>query len=302
MFGISPKAILFALLALSGIGFVAYWRSVERGRAAGAARRARPGLVEVAIGVVTDFFDALGIGSFATTTSLFRFWRVVPDEQIPGTLNVGHTLPTLAEAFIFIAVVEVEMTTLALMIASSVVGAWLGAGVVVRWSLRKIQVGMGSLLLVAAAIIVLRQLNLVPGGGDALGLHGIRLFIGCAGNMVLGALMMLGIGLFAPCMILVTFLGMRPLTALPIMMGSCAFLMLPAGARFVRAGRYDLRASLGLTLGGVPAALVAGLVVGHLPLDAVKWLVAAVVVYTGVTMLRSAAASRRNANNGAANG
>jgi uncharacterized membrane protein YfcA len=290
MAAVSPIAILFALLALLALGFCAFWWSAERAR--GGGRRERPGPREVAIGVVTDFFDALGIGSFATTTSLFKLWHVVPDEDIPGTLNVGHTLPTVAEAFIFIAVIDVETTTLVAMIASSVVGAWLGVGVVTRWPRRKIQIAMGTLLFAAAAVIVARVLNLMPGGGDALGLDGPRLFIGCAGNMLLGALMMLGIGLFAPCMMLVTLLGMRPSAAFPIMMGSCAFLMLAAGVRFVRAGRYDLRASLGLTLGGVPAALVAGLLIRSLPLDAVKWLVAAVVVYTAITMLRSAGKNR----------
>ena len=37
--------------------------------------------------------------------------------------------------------------------------------------------------------------------------------------------MTLGIGLYAPCMILVSLLGMDPRAAFPIMMGSCALLM-----------------------------------------------------------------------------
>jgi len=42
------------------------------------------------------------------------------------------------------------------------------------------------------------------------------------------------IGLYAPCMILVSLLGMSPITAFPIMMGSCAFLMPVAGVQFIR--------------------------------------------------------------------
>lgn len=293
MAGLSPKALLFTSLSLLGVVFVAVWWAAERRahRAGGAG----PSLTQLAIGVVTDFFDTLGVGSYATTTSLFKVARIIPDDEIPGTLNVGHALPTFAQAFIFIAVIDVDMRTLTLMIAAAVAGAWLGAGVVTRWPRRKIQVGMGVLLLMAALIIVARLLQIVPGGGDARGLAGSRLFIGLAGNLVLGALMMLGIGLYAPCMILVSFLGMNQDTAFPIMMGSCAFLMPVAGMRFVRSRRYNLRAALGLTLGGVPAALVAGLVVKELPLLWVKWLVVAVVVYTAITMLRSAAQERRNA-------
>jgi len=185
------------------------------------------------------------------------------------------------------------MTTLVLMIGAAVAGAWIGAGYVASWPRRWIQIGMGTLLLVAAVIIVARVTNLVPGGGDAIGLTGIRLVIGIAGNFVLGALMTLGIGLYAPCMILVGLLGMKATVAYPIMMGSCAFLMPAASVRFVRSGRYHLRATLGLAIAGTPAVFLAAYVVKALPLTAVKWLVVGVVVYTAAAMLRSAAKEAR---------
>jgi len=288
---ISAKGALFALLAVVGIVFVAVWvREARRARAPGAPVWPTP--VQLGIGFVTDFFDTLGVGSFATTTSMFKLGRVVADENIPGTLNVGHSVPTFAEAIIFILVVDVEMKTLVLMIAAAVAGAWIGAGVVAHWPRRRIQLGMGVLLFAAAAIIVARLTKTVPGGGDALGLAGPRLALGLAGNFVLGALMTLGIGLYAPCMILVSLLGMNATTAFPIMMGSCAFLMPAASVRFVRSGRYDLRAALGLTLAGTPAAVVAGLVVKSLPVAAVNWLVVAVVVYTATAMLKSAKSAK----------
>jgi uncharacterized membrane protein YfcA len=285
------KAILFALLAVAGVAFSALW--IARVHRGGVAGRRWPTRTELGIGGLTDFLDTLGVGSFATTTSLYKLGGVVADEDIPGTLNIGHMLPTFAEAFIFILVVAVDMRTLVLMIAAATAGAWLGAGVVSGWSRRRIQLGMGALLLVAAAIMVARAIHLVPGGGAALGLTGVRLAIGLCANFVLGALMTLGIGLFAPCMILVALLGMSEVTAFPIMMGSCAFLMPGAGVRFLRSGRYALGASLGLTIGGTPAVLIAGLWVKSLRLDAVKWLVVAVVVYTAVAMLRSAAREGR---------
>jgi uncharacterized membrane protein YfcA len=281
------KGVLFAVLVLLGLGFLAFWVRAARGR----AWRPRP--IQLAIGFVTDFLDTLGIGSFALTTSMYKLGRVVDDAEIPGTLNVGHGIPTVAEALIFIAVVDVEMTTLVSMIAASVLGAWLGAGVVSRWPRRRIQVGMGVLLIVAAVIIVLRLRGAVPGGGDALGLSGVALGVGLVGNFVLGAFMTLGIGLYAPCMILVSLLGMNARTAFPIMMGSCAFLMPAASVRFVREGRYDLPAAVGLTAAGTPAVLIAGLIVKSLRLQTVQWLVVGVVVYTALAMLRSAAKEAR---------
>jgi uncharacterized membrane protein YfcA len=283
---LTPKAILIALLGAASIAFVVFWIRQARG----AAGRRRPNLRQLGIGIVTDFFDMLGIGSFAPTTSLFKLGGVVADENIPGTLNVGHMIPTFVEAVISILIiaVDVEAKTLTLMIGAATAGAWLGAGVVSGWSRPRIQLGMGVLLLGAVGIMVARLTGLVPAGGEALGLSGTRLAIGIAGNFVLGAFMTLGIGLFAPCMILVALLGMRETAAFPIMMGSCAFLMPAASVRFVRSGRYDLPAALGLTLGGTPAVLLAAFVVKSLPLGTVKWLVVAVVVYTAVAMLRSA--------------
>jgi uncharacterized membrane protein YfcA len=114
--------------------------------------------------------------------------------------------------------------------------------------------------------------------------------IGLAGNFVLGALMTLGIGLYGPCLILVSLLGMNPIAAFPIMMGSCAFLM-PAGSlAFIARRRYSVRAAIGLALGGIPAVLVAAYVVKSLPLDWLRWLVVIVVVYAAIGLLRSALA------------
>src|SRR5439155_25495950 len=93
----------------------------------------------VGVGALTNFLDTLGIGSFATTTSLFRFFKMVPDRVIPGTLNTGHTLPTVVEAFIYTAAIPVDVTTLFTMIAASMLGAWLGAGVVSKWDKKKVQ-------------------------------------------------------------------------------------------------------------------------------------------------------------------
>jgi uncharacterized membrane protein YfcA len=247
-----------------------------------------PSLFELFVGMVTNFFDTLGIGSFAPTTSIFKFRHMVPDEKIPGTLNVGHALPTLLEAFLFIAIVKVDILTLVLLMAASVIGAWFGAGIVASWSRRRVQIGMGIALLAAASYFLIQNLNLLPAGGNALILQHGRLWAGVVGSLILGALMTLGIGLYGPCMILVSLLGMDPHAAFPIMMGSCAFLMPVASARFIQAGSYSPRVSLGLALGGLPGVLIAALIVKSLSLTAVRWLVVLAVLYAAFAMLRSA--------------
>jgi uncharacterized membrane protein YfcA len=285
------KALLLGALAAVTLGFVFVW--VRRLRSAVGSRPhedapAPPTFFQLAIGFVTNFFDTLGIGSYAPTTAIYKLRRMVPDERIPGTLTVGHSLATITQAFIFMTLVRVDAVTLALMIGTAIAGAWLGAGVVARWPRRKVQIGMGSALLAAAVLFSMTNLGLFPGGGDALTLSNTRLGIGMAGNFVLGSLMTIGIGLYAPCMILVSLLGMNPQAAFPIMMGSCAFLMPISSVRFLEARSYSVRPALGLALGGIPAVLIAAFIVKSLPLVWVRWLVVVVVLYSAIMMLRSA--------------
>ena len=338
---LDPRNALLAVLAIVALLYVGLVvRATLRGAREGEA--AAPGLGGFATGFVTNFFDTLGIGSFATTTAIFRskftpaqirqgavvfgfvavaaivtavifaprsgrsliigviclvslsvflalfLNRPVSDERIPGTLNVGHTLPTIAQAFIFTKIVPVDPRTLILLIIAAVLGAWVGAGVVARWPRRRIQMGMGIALFIAAALLVMTLANRNPTGGTLLELTGTKLVLAFGGNVLLGALMTLGIGLYAPCMIMIYLLGMDPKAAFPIMMGSCAFLMPVASARFVRERSFDLRASLGLLLGGVPAVLIAAFIVKALPLTIVRWLVLVVVLYTATGLLRAA--------------
>jgi uncharacterized membrane protein YfcA len=293
------KLILIAALVAITIVYLVFWYTQARKKHAagehGTGEPVKPTPLMLGIGFITNFFDTLGIGSFATSTAMFRAWKIVPDEQIPGTLNVGHILPTVVQAIIYTQIVEVEFATMALLIAAACAGAWLGAGIVGGWPRRNVQIGMGTALLGAATIMLLQVLNLFPGGGTALALSGPKLIIGIGGNFVLGALMTLGIGLYAPCMILISLLGMNPTAAFPIMMGSCAFLMPVGSLQFIRKNAYNLRASLGLMIGGPLAVLIAAFIVKSLPLFYVRWLVVFVVVYTATTMLRAASTERKAA-------
>lgn len=240
------------------------------------------------IGFGTNFFDTLGIGSFATTTALFKFFHSVDDKEIPGTLNAGHALPIVTQAFIFIAVVDVEPITLISMIGAAVAGAVIGAGIVVKLPERKIQFGMGFALALVALVLLSSLLGLFPLGGTAIGLEGFKLAFALGVSFILGAIMMIGVGLYAPCMALVYSLGMSPLAAFPIMMGSCAFLMSTASIKFIDKAAYNRKAALALTLGGIPGVLIAGLIVRSLPLVALKWLILVAICYTSFSMFRSA--------------
>jgi uncharacterized membrane protein YfcA len=284
----APLLTLYIALGLAGVAFVI-----------GAIRAARrrqdrrwPTPVEMVVGFVTDFFDTLGIGSFAPTTAIFKLRRMVPDELIPGTLNVGHTHAAITESLIFITAILVDPVLLVSAVVSSAVGAWLGAGIVARLPRRAIQITMGIALLIAGTVFTAINLGALPGGGTAMTLVGWKFGLAVGINFVLGALMSAGIGLYAPCMITLALLGMHPIAAFPIMMGACALLQPVASLRFFQTGAFAWGPSLGLAFGGVIGVLVAAYIVKTLPLVALRWLVIVVIAYAAFAMLRSAARGR----------
>ncbi len=295
-----PIALLIAVLGVFTLVYlVMFIRAMVRDARSGLSVSSP--LLVWPVSFVANFLDTLGVGSYATTTSMVRFFKLIPDEKIPGSLNVGYVLPTVTEAFLFIygfsglitvEPVRVDPRTLISLIAASILGAWLGAGVVSSWPRRKIQVGMGLCLLAAAIIMVVRMTVFHSLTVGTTSLTGARWVLGMGGLFVLGALMTLGIGLYAPCLILVTALGMTEKSAFPIMMGACAFLMPVAVARFVRARSYHTPAMLGMAIAGIPAVLLAVKWFQDLPMTYVKVLVICVVTYTGISMLRAAQRER----------
>lgn len=284
------QLVLVAGLVMAA-AFAWAWRRLERRATTSATAppgRSRPTAAGMLLGAVTNFFDTLGIGSFASTTAYLKFRRLVPDELIPGTLNVGHALPTIAQAIIFTTAIAVAPLTLVSMVAAAVAGGYLGAGIVAGLPRRAVQIGMGVALLVAAALFTMKIVGVLPLGGTALGLTGGVLVFAVVANFCLGALMSLGIGLYAPCLMLVSLLGMNPIAAFPIMMASCACLMPVGSLKFIRERKYDRRTAVGLAIGGIPGVLVAAFIVKSLPLQWLYWLVVVVVLYAAVLMLRSA--------------
>ena len=242
------------------------------------------------IGLVTDFFDTLGIGSFAPTTLLFKVFKFLDtDKKIPGTLNVAHTIPVILEAVLFLTGVKVEGITLFSMIAAAIAGALVGARIVNKLPEKKIQLVMGVCLIVTALLMASGQLGWLKAlgaGNEAVGLTGIKLVVGVAGNFILGALMMAGVGLYAPCMAMVYMLGLSPLVAFPIMMGSCAGLMAIGSPEFIKAGNYSRIGSVAITIGGVIGVTVAYTLVKSMPLAVLTWVIIGVVIITGISMIK----------------
>ncbi len=284
--------IVFGLLLLL-VAYFAFLFFVDYAKASKEGKLEKSSFLSLGIvGFITNFFDTLGIGSFAPTTALLKNFKLSEDRTLPGTLNVACTIPVAVEALIFITTIKVDPVTLFSMLAAATIGAVVGAGVVSKLPEKVIQLGMGVALIVVAVVMLAGQLHLMPAGGEAIGLSGTKLIVAIIGNFILGALMTLGIGLYAPCMALVFALGMSPKVAFPIMMGSCAFLMPAASAKFVKEGAYDRKASMAITIFGTIGVFIAAYIVKELPLKILTWLVIVVIFYTAAMMFKSASKSK----------
>lgn len=239
------------------------------------------------LGFIAQFLDALGIGSFNTITAASKNFNLTKDKTLPGTLIVSTTIAGTIIALVFVTSIEVDPITLISMTIASSLGAFIGAGIVSKMSEKWIQLVMGTALAIVALFVFLGQVNLMPVGGEAMGLTGWNLVIASVILFILGALMTVGVGLFAPCMALVFAMGMSPAAAFPIMMTACAFLQPSAGFKFIKEGTYDRKASLAITTFGVVGALIAVFLVKSIPLVALKWILFVVVTYTSFQMFKS---------------
>ena len=243
---------------------------------------------------IANFFDTLGIGSYAIATSAWKFNKSMPDDLIPGSLNVAFGIPICVEATIFMSAIEVEPVTLVLMIGSAIIGSVIGAKIISKLDIMKIRVVMGVALIIVAAITLCKINEVGPFGiiGSDRGLSGVTLAIGVVGNFILGVLMTAGIGLYAPCMALVLLLGMSADVAFPIMMGSCAFLCPACGIAFIKEGKYQRASIIPMIIVGAVGVLIAGLIVKSLPLTLLTYLVCVVMVICAVLFFHDAKKSK----------
>ena len=243
------------------------------------------------VGFVANFLDTLGIGSFAPSSAAFKLGKAVDDTLVPGTLNVGDTIPVCVEAFLFFGFVDMDILTLVLMLVASVVGSIVMAGIVSKFDRKKVRYALFVGLFLLATVIVLKVFNVPPFGttGTELGLRGAKLVIAVVGNFIFGALMSIGVGLYAPCMAMVLALGMDAGCAFPAMMGSCAFLMaFGNGPKFIKEGRFDPVASWTQAIGGTIGVFVAYLFVKSLPLATLTKVIVVIVYITAFLYLKDA--------------
>ena len=234
------------------------------------------------VGFVANFLDTLGIGSYAPTSAAFKLGKAVDDSLVPGTLNVGDTVPVCFEAFLFFGFVDMDMLTLVLMIVAAILGSLVMAGIVSKFDRKKVRISLFVGLFLLATVILMKIMGVGPFGtvGTALGLTGAKLVIAVVGNFVLGALMSIGVGLYAPCMAMVLALGMD---------AGCAFLMaFGNGPKFIKEGKFDPICAWTQAIAGAAGVFVAYTFVSSIPLELLTKVIAVIVYITAFLYLKDA--------------
>ena len=285
--------MLIALLVPMALGALLY--AFVLLRTAIARRETKPNAEAIAVGAATNFFDTLGIGSFAPTLAWLKFRGRVADRCMPCTMIVAHTLPTMTQAAIFLVLLGVLVDPVLLVgcVIALTLGGLVGAPLVVKAQIRVVQTVVGCALIVAAILYALANLDLMPVGGTAASLPVSLTVTAIAANFILGVLLNFGVGNYAPTLVMLSLMGMDPRLAFPIMAAGGGLMLAGTSVRHIKAGTADLRIAIGILIGGIPAVLVAAFIVKSMPIEWLRWLVIVVVLYAAGMMLRSAAIGRR---------
>ncbi len=281
-------AILIPLALASLLFTVVFLRSAM-------ARRDSPTIEGMLLGAVTNFFDTLGIGSFAPTMSWFKFRKLVPDRLIPATLLVGHSLPSILQAFIFLILLGILVDPVLIVgcAVALMLGGLAGAPMVAKAKVWLIQLAVAVALLIAAVLYTMTNLQLFPAGGTASSLPLELTAAAIAASFIFGVLLNFGIGHYAPFLVMLSLMGLDPRLAFPIMATGGAVTIAGAGTRHVLIGHLDFKIALGIAMGGIPAVFVAAFIVKEMPLEVMRWLVTAVVLYASAVMFHAARGGRR---------
>ena len=223
---------------------------------------------------------------------MFKVAKSCDDILVPGTLNVGDTVPVCVEAAAFFGLVDMDILTLVTMIVASVLGSYLMAGVVSKFDRKHVRYALFVGLMILSLVMLARWAGWGPFKleGTEMGLRGVKLIVAIVVNFILGGLMSIGVGLYAPCMALCVLLGLDAKCAFPAMMGSCAFLMAYGnGPKFIKEGRYDMNACWAMALGGgVIGVPIAAWIVGSMPTHILTLMVVIVCFVTSLLYLKDA--------------
>ncbi|WP_426605909.1 hypothetical protein [Spiroplasma endosymbiont of Glossina fuscipes fuscipes] len=130
------------------------------------------------IGFFGSFTDTIGVGSFVVTVAALNATNSVPDvKKLPGTLNVGLTIPNLLAGTLFVSAIQVELVTLVTLVIAAMVGAFCAAKIVNKVNKKFVALFVAVSLAAAGILMILGQVGLFNTVGTK-GLSGWKLAVG----------------------------------------------------------------------------------------------------------------------------
>jgi uncharacterized membrane protein YfcA len=278
--------ILAIIVVITGIYIIRFAADLytHRGKI-----RSEPGNAAILMGYTSfaQFLSSFGFPEFAFSTIFYRKLNIAEGVKLPGTLNTATTIPIAVVSMAYIYTINVDPLTLLVCIAAQTAGAFIGSRIVIGMNADRLRLFLGTALVATAFFIFAGNLGLVPAGGEAIGLAKDKLpglavfflFIGAFCVMGFGATSLALAGLFA--------VGIHPAAALAIVMGASTFGCILGSMQFIRYGVYNRKVALISSCCGVIGVLLAVYVVKNMDIRALQWIIAVVILYSGIIMLTS---------------
>ena len=281
------QIILALVVVVNGMFAVSFIRDLLANKGTIMKEPGNPILLAI-MSPIIFFFSTFGISDFAVASAIYPKLKLLDAKKLPGTLNTQCAIPVAFMALFFITNVEVGYATLAIAIATQIIGSYVSPRFVVKLPAKQIKILISIGLFIASVMITFRLIGFMPSGQNMYYLTGWRLFALAVSMFVFGALNNMGIGSYSLTMAAVYALGLSPAIAFPIMMGACTFSVPVGGMQFIKfKDSYSRKITLFTSTFGILGVLLATQLYGALNLEMLTVVVIGVIFYSAVTMLMS---------------
>ncbi len=238
-------------------------------------------------GIISFISDTLGMGSFAVNIVLAELLGTFHDEEFPAMNNGAQVIPGVFESLFFMQMIDVDLKTLITLVAGTCIGGLIGGTVVSRLSKQAIRIAMMACFTLIIGLLLCRQFDLFPIGGQLMALESWKLVAGFFGVMVCGMLTAVGIGLFVLVQAVLFLLGVSPLVAFPIMTTAGAMQQPLTTLAFLQKDKIPLKKTLLVSLGGCIGVVIALSIFKHLTITWLHSLLIVIVAYNLVAVSRT---------------
>lgn len=281
------NTILFLIVIVNGWFAVTFIKDLIKHKTEVMKEPGNP-IIMAIVTFLMFLLSTFGISDFAIGSSLYPKAKWVSDKKLPGTLNTECVIPVAVMALSYISSIKVGLLTLVTAIICQIIGAYVSPKYVTKLPAKVIKEFVAAGLIIAAALILAGKFGVYPTGGEATALTGGKLILFAVLCVLYGALNNIGIGSYALTMATVYALGLNPGVAFPIMMGACTFSVPIGSMQFIKLDAYSRKITLFTSTFGVIGVLVAAFVVKSLNTSTLQWIVVIVILYSAITMLKSA--------------